>query len=104
METIIFQEKPRLRQPDLLIGFGGWANAGEASIGVLNYLKQSLRLKKFAEIDSHNYYDHTILRPSAVIKEGLIKDLQLSTNEYFFFINNKSHHDLVIFQGIEPNL
>jgi proteasome assembly chaperone (PAC2) family protein len=104
MRDVIFYEKPPLRQPDLIIGFEGWANAGEASIGVISYLRKRLRVKKFAEIDPTNFYNLSTLRPSTVIKEGSVEELHLPANEFFFFINDKFSHDLVIFQGIEPHI
>jgi len=104
MENIIYYDKPVLRKPDLVIGFEGWANAGEISIGVVNYLKKRLRAKKFAEMESNIFYNLSNLRPSAIIKKGIIGDISFPANEFFFFINNESPHDLIIFRGIEPHL
>lgn len=103
-ENIITYHKPVLRRPVLVLGFGGWSNAGEVSIGVTDYLKKRLGAIKFAGINSNHFYDLTVLRPSTVIKNGVVKELHLPVNEFFFFKNDKSPHDLVIFQGVEPNL
>jgi len=104
MADIILYEKPELSSPYLIMGFGGWPDAGKVSTGTVDYLKNKLQAKKFAEIKSDNFYDFSILRPLTTIKEGLEKELKFPSNEFFFWKDEKSPHDLIIFLGSEPHL
>jgi len=104
MADIILYEKPELSSPYLIMGFGGWPDAGKVSTGTVDYLKNKLQAKKFAEIKSDNFYDFSILRPLTTIKEGLEKELKFPSNEFFFWKGEKAPHDLIIFLGSEPHL
>ncbi|RLE08384.1 hypothetical protein DRZ78_01185 [Candidatus Aerophobetes bacterium] len=104
MADVILYERPELSSPYFIIGFGGWPDAGKVSTKTVEYLKNKLQAKKFAEIRPDNFYDFSTLRPLTTIKEGLEKKLRFSSNEFFFWKNKKSSHDLIIFLGTEPHL
>lgn len=104
MEKIRIFEKPTLKAPVLVLGFGGWANGGEVSTGIVAYLIKQLGAKKFAEIDPEPFYVFTISRPETQIEEGMVLEHEMPTNEFFYWQNKKSAHDLLLFLGTEPNL
>ena len=104
MGELVLYEKPALRNPYLVMGFGGWPDAGKVSTGSVEYLKNKLKAKKFAEIRPDSFYDFSTLRPLTMIKDGLERELRFVSNEFFFWENKKSAHDLMIFVGTEPHL
>jgi proteasome assembly chaperone (PAC2) family protein len=104
MENLVVYETPELRQPVLVAGFGGWADAAEVSTGVVSYLVQRLKAKKFAEILQEGFYVTSSLRPMVTIEGGLIAALKFPTNEFLYWKNDSPGHDLVFFLGVEPHM
>ena len=110
-ESLIIQDTPDLVNPYMLIGLGGWLNAGEIATGCIDFLRRKLNARKFAFIDPRPYhiwqvpgYDPTqIMRPHTVIEEGVIKSLAEPSNDFFFW-QSGDKHDLILFTGSEPNL
>jgi proteasome assembly chaperone (PAC2) family protein len=103
MEEIIYTEKPNLTRPYLIIGFEGWPNAGEVSSFALQHLVDSLKGKRFASIQTENFYHISSLRPMAVIKEGRLIELKSAAND-FYFVKTPLFNDLILFRGVEPHL
>jgi proteasome assembly chaperone (PAC2) family protein len=110
-DRLIIQEQPELQEPCVVAGLKGWLNAGEASTASVSYLRRKLSARKLAEIDPRGFYVYQIpgptlaqtLRPYARIEEGVIKQLELPRNE-FFYGKSGADHDLILFLGVEPNL
>ncbi|OHE22099.1 MAG: hypothetical protein A3J94_11315 [Syntrophus sp. RIFOXYC2_FULL_54_9] len=108
---LIIQEKPELVAPYIMVGLKGWLNAGEISTGSIDYLRRKLGAHPFAYIEPAGFYIYQIpsstaeqtMRPVAKIKEGLVKKLELPRNEFFYWKSGAAH-DLILFQGVEPNL
>jgi len=103
MEEVIYLEKPILNKPYFIIGFEGWPNAAEVSSFALQHLIESLKAKKFASIPIENFYQISSLRPMAIIKEGRLLELKVSSN-HFYYVKNPPYNDLILFHGIEPHL
>lgn len=104
MENLLIFERPKLKKPYLVAGFSGWPNAGEVSTGVLTYLRNKLRAKRFAEIIPNDFYDFSSHRPVARIEEGALRELKFPSNDFFYWQNEKARHDLVLLLGVEPHL
>ena len=110
-DSLIFQDKPDLVNPYILIGLGGWLNAGEIATGCIDFLRRKLNARKFACIDPRRFHiwqvpgfeSAQIMRPQAVITEGVVKSLIEPANEFFFW-QSGTGHDLILFTGSEPNL
>jgi proteasome assembly chaperone (PAC2) family protein len=108
---LVMHNQPELLSPYVVVGFRGWLNAGEVSTGSIDYLCRKLSAHKFAHIESRDFYIYQIpssspeqsLRPHARIEAGVIKRLEVPTNEFFFWKSGASH-DLILFSGVEPNL
>lgn len=105
---IKFTDKPELRQPNLVCGFSGWVDGGEAATGTIEYLANKLNSKKFAEIAIENFRifqipGEDLLRPEIKIENGILKEHQFPTSE-FYYSKTKGENDLILLSGIEPNL
>jgi proteasome assembly chaperone (PAC2) family protein len=108
-ENVIFESKPELRSPYIVCGLNGWVNGGEVSVAGLNYLIKQLNGVKFAEMTTSRYHIYQIpglesLRPVFRMEEGLIVQTHLPKDEFYYAKNPSSEHDLIFFQGTEPNL
>jgi len=106
--TVLFLEKPELRQPYLVCGINGWVDGGEAATGTTRYLIKKLKAKKFAEMPLDRYHVFQVpgqlsLRPEIKIENGLLKKHVLPRNEFFYWVNPHSEHDLILYLGTEPN-
>jgi proteasome assembly chaperone (PAC2) family protein len=105
------QEPPQLTAPYILVGLNGWLNASQISTGSVDYLRRKLGAIKFAYIETQGFYIYQIpsaspeltMRPRAQIKDGLVMNLDMPQNEFFFW-KSGSDHDLIFFLGVEPNL
>jgi proteasome assembly chaperone (PAC2) family protein len=110
-DSLIFQDTPDLVNPYMLIGLGGWLNGGEIATGCIDFLRRKLNARKFAYIEPRQFHiwqvpgfdPSQIMRPHAVIEEGVVKSLAEPANEFFFW-QSGTGHDLILFTGFEPNL
>jgi proteasome assembly chaperone (PAC2) family protein len=108
---LVMQDQPELLAPYIVVGFRGWLNAGEVSTGSIDYLCRKLNARKFAHIESRDFYIYQVpssgpeqsMRPYARIEEGVVKTLNVPQNEFFFW-KSGAGHDLILFSGVEPNL
>jgi proteasome assembly chaperone (PAC2) family protein len=102
-------ERPKFRNPRLLLGFSGWMDGGEVSTGTINCLIDKLDARRFAEIDPKGFYICSfpgsmeitaMFRPHTKIKDGVIESYDIPANEFFY----SDKGDLILFTGKEPNL
>lgn len=108
MKTLITYERPKLKTPRMVLGFSGWMDGGEVSTGTVEYLRDKLKAKKFAEIDPGEFYIFNLpgsmeqvapFRPYTKIRKGLLIDFEYPKNE--FFASEKE--EIILFSGKEPN-
>jgi proteasome assembly chaperone (PAC2) family protein len=108
---LVIQDRPELIAPYIMVGLKGWLNAGEVSTGSIDYLRLKLGARPFASIEPSGFYIYQIpsspaeqtMRPLVRIKEGLVRKLDMPRNEFFFW-KSGAVRDLILFQGVEPNL
>jgi len=109
MENLIIHKKPTLETTRMVLGFSGWMDGGSVSTGTIEYLKNNLKAKKFAEIDPKNFHIFNLpgtmeqvaqFRPYCRIQNGFLTDFQYPQNEFFYDEKN----NLIFFSGKEPNL
>jgi proteasome assembly chaperone (PAC2) family protein len=100
-------EKPVAKEMFMIAGWRQWADAGEVSSGLPQYLIEQTGAKKIGEIKSDQFYlfqipgTHHLLRPVVKIEEGYRQELGLQKNEFFYAeVNQKG---LLIFLGEEPH-
>ncbi|MFC2039875.1 PAC2 family protein [Chloroflexota bacterium] len=97
------------KKPTFMIaGFNQWANAGEVSSGIPEYLIEKLQAKRLGHICKNDFYlfqtpvSHFMFRPSVKYIEGYEEDYQkeLVNDFHYAEIDDKG---LIIFIGTEPN-
>lgn len=104
-------EIPILRSPIMVVAFGGWSDAGEASTGVISHLLQNLSSENssnntalIAEIDSEDYYDFQVNRPLIFVDESSIRNLTWPGVQIFIARNPLGDRDFILVRGVEPSM
>ncbi len=90
-------KKPTLTNPYLIIG---WEDAGLVGSDSTGYLIDTLQAEEFASIDP---YDFSFM-PYSIIKGGVLKDIEYPKNIFYYWKNNKSANDLIIFSSRLPSI
>lgn len=108
-DNLTFISKPPLRSPYLICGLDGWLNSGDVATGGIKYFIDHLKAKLFAEIHTARFHVYQIpgiynARPVFTMKDGVIEDTDFPKNQFFYAGNPASDHDIILFQGTEPNL
>jgi len=101
--------RPKLKEPRLLIGFSGWMDGGDVSTGTVKCFIEKLGAQKFATINPEGFYIYNfpgmmevtaLFRPHTKVEEGLITSFEVPADAFFA----SEEADLIFFLGKEPNL
>jgi predicted ATP-grasp superfamily ATP-dependent carboligase len=110
MQPLIWDRRPDgLRAPAMVCAFEGWNDAGDAASGAVSFLASALDAKRFARIDSEEFYDFQANRPSIRFVESETPDpaqreIEWPTVEIFEASAPRAPRDLVLVQGVEPSM
>jgi proteasome assembly chaperone (PAC2) family protein len=91
----------------MIAGWHQWADAGDVSSGLPQYLIEQTQARKIGEIKPDGFYlfqipgTHHLLRPVVKLNEGYIEELQQRRNEFFY--SGDDRKDFLIFLGEEPH-
>jgi PAC2 family len=104
MDALHFEDIPTLRQPYLLLTFGGWSDAAEVATAAGRFLVQHLQAERFAWIDPEEFFSFTDQRPQSHYNELGEREITWPGNEFFASRQPTLDHDIIIGVGIEPHL
>jgi proteasome assembly chaperone (PAC2) family protein len=102
-------DRPKLKEPRLLLGFSGWMDGGDVSTGTLKCFIDKLGAEKFAAINPEGFYIYNfpgmmevtaLFRPHTKVEEGLITFFEVPADAFYA----SEEADLILFVGKEPNL
>jgi predicted ATP-grasp superfamily ATP-dependent carboligase len=110
MQPLIWDRRPDdLRAPAMVCAFQGWNDAGDAASSAVSFLASALDARRFARIDSEEFYDFQANRPS--IRFGTEDGAKLGAREIrwpmveiFAASAPRAPRDLVLVQGVEPSM
>ncbi len=92
------QKKPKLNNPCLV---AAWPGMGNVALRAATYLKEQLQAEEFGEIEAGGFF-HPV---GASIKGSVVEVPKFPKSKFYYWQNNKSAHDLVIFLGeAQPSL
>jgi predicted ATP-grasp superfamily ATP-dependent carboligase len=94
----------KLTSPVIIAAFEGWNDAGEAASGVISHLSLAWQATPVGAIDPEDYYDFQVTRPVTEVAEGKTERLIWPTTRLLAAKQEVSGRDLVLVQGIEPNM
>lgn len=95
---------PELIDPVMVAAFEGWNDAGEAATGAVEHLCEVWPAEPLTELDPEEYYDYQVNRPQISLDEAGIRQLTWPTTRIFVARLALSSRDVVLVQGIEPNM
>jgi predicted ATP-grasp superfamily ATP-dependent carboligase len=101
---VCWEQHPELRRPVLIAAFGGWNDAGDAATLAVRYLAEVWSARRFATIDSEEFYDFTMTRPEVRLVDGITRQIEWPTNELAAAAIPGSSRDAVLLRGVEPQL
>lgn len=107
-EQVHLEEKPIADEIFMLAGWRQWADAGEISSGLPQYLIELTGARKIGEIDPSDFYifqipgTHHFLRPEIKLEGGYRKVIETRRNEFYY--TGDKEKGLVIFIGDEPHI
>jgi predicted ATP-grasp superfamily ATP-dependent carboligase len=105
MQPLIWDRRPGdLRAPAMVCAFQGWNDAGDAASSAVSFLASALDARRFARIDSEEFYDFQANRPCVQFDEGNRRQIVWPTVEVFEAAAPRAPRDLVLVQGIEPSM
>jgi proteasome assembly chaperone (PAC2) family protein len=102
--TIELQSVGKLKSPALIAAFEGWNDAGEAASGAISHLIEAWNATPAGEIDPDDYYDFQVTRPVMDVTDGKTEHLVWPTTRLALARPPGIGRDLVLVQGIEPNM
>jgi predicted ATP-grasp superfamily ATP-dependent carboligase len=105
MQPLIWDRRPDgLRAPAMVCAFQGWNDAGDAASSAVAFLASSLNARRFARIDSEEFYDFQSNRPCIRFDENERREISWPTVEIFEALAPRAPRDLVLVQGVEPSM
>jgi predicted ATP-grasp superfamily ATP-dependent carboligase len=105
MQPFIWDRRPDgLRAPAMICAFQGWNDAGEAASSAVSFLASSLDARRFARIDSEEFYDFQANRPCVRLGADERREITWPSVEIFEAPAPRAPRDLVLVQGVEPSM
>jgi predicted ATP-grasp superfamily ATP-dependent carboligase len=105
MQPLIWERRPDgLRAPAMVCAFQGWNDAGDAASTAVSFLASALKARRFAHIDSEEFYDFQANRPTISLGEHERREIKWPTVEFFEAGAPRAPRDLVLVQGVEPSM
>ena len=101
---IELDEIPTLVDPVLVAAFEGWNDAGDAASEAIEHLREVWSATPLADLDSEEYYGYQVNRPQITVDEGGIRRLIWPATRIFIARVPLFPRDIVLVQGIEPNM
>ncbi len=88
----------------MVCAFRGWNDAGEAASSAVSFLAGALGARRFASLDSEEFYDFQASRPTIRLDERDQREIEWPTVEFLEARAPRAHRDLVLVQGVEPSM
>ncbi|HXR28270.1 MAG TPA: PAC2 family protein [Solirubrobacteraceae bacterium] len=105
MQPLIWDRRPDgLRAPAMVCAFKGWNDAGDAASAAVAFLASTLGARRFAQLDSEEFYDFQANRPCIQLGDHERREITWPTVEILEAPAPRAPRDLVLVQGFEPSM
>lgn len=104
MEYVEFHREPPANLTTMVVGFGGWIDAGEAATGTIRYLVRRLSASRLASIDPEEFFAFTDVRPSVYRTADGNRAMRWPRSDFYTWQPPDGREGLLLFRGMEPNL
>jgi len=102
VDHIVVEQLPELDRPVIVTSFRGWNDAGDAASTATEFMSALWGARRFAHVDPEDFYDFQTTRPLVQLVEGTTRRIEWPENVFSYARVDGA--DVVILQGIEPNL
>lgn len=99
-----YHAKPELRDPVVVVAFGGWNDAADSATTAVKFLIERWKPTKFAEIEPEEFYVFTETRPTIKMVDGIQRTLVWPSNQFLAYRDEDFTRDVILFLGVEPQL
>src|SRR6202040_4215352 len=100
MQPLIWDRRPEsLRAPAMVCAFQGWNDAGDAASSAVSFLGEALGARRFARIDSEEFYDFQSNRPCIKLDRQDKREISWPGVEIYEATAPRAPRDLVLVQG-----
>jgi proteasome assembly chaperone (PAC2) family protein len=104
LDLVQYHNQPELRDPIIIVAFGGWNDAADSATTALKFLIDRWTPVKVAEIDSEDFFVFTETRPTIKFVEGIQRTIVWPTNQFFAYPAPYLSRDVILLFGPEPQL
>jgi proteasome assembly chaperone (PAC2) family protein len=102
--VIEYDALPTLTDPVMIAAFEGWNDAGEAASSTIAHLREVWQAELLVELDAEEYYDYQVNRPHIHLDDSGVRHLDWPATRVYVARVPLYPRDLVLVQGIEPNM
>src|ERR1700722_8451098 len=105
MQPLIWDRRPDgLRAPAMVCAFQGWNDAGDAASSAVSFISGALDARRFARIDSEDFYDFQANRPLISLGKQDKREINWPKVENFEAAAPRAPRDIVLVKGTEPSM
>jgi proteasome assembly chaperone (PAC2) family protein len=104
MKHVIFHEQPNLKRATLVAAMAGWPDAQRGATRAIRHLTRKLSARKFAELDTEEFYIFTRQRPMVRLDSQGNRTIQWPRNEFYYCHEETTAQDLLFYIGTEPQM
>lgn len=102
MEPVLFDQRPEMERPVVVMAFSGWNDAGESASTAADALTNTWGALPFGRIDPEEFFDFQATRPTVRLVDG--RSRSISWPQHTFAHARVDGRDIVLLTGPEPNL
>ena len=103
MDYLELHREPPSNLTAMVIGFGGWIDAGEAASGSMRHLARRLTTTHLASIDPEEFFVFTQVRPYIRLDHEGIRSIRWPRSEFHIWQPEAEQPGVLLFRGMEPN-
>ena len=103
MDDVNFHHEPPSNLTTMVVGYGGWVNAGRAATGAIRYLVRHLSASHLASLDPEAFFVFTQQRPDVRLTSEGNRIIQWPRSEFYMWQPPDGQSGLLLFWGREPN-
>jgi proteasome assembly chaperone (PAC2) family protein len=104
MNDVDFYREPPSNLTTMVVGYGGWVNAGRAATGAIRYLVRHLSAPRLASLDPEAFFVFTEQRPDVRMTADGDRVIRWPRSEFYTWQPPDGKAGLLLFWGREPNL
>ena len=104
MDELELHREPPTNLDTLIVGLGGWIDAGEAATSSIRNMIRRLPAVRIASIDPEEFFDFTQSRPTSRITAEGARKIRWPRSEFFGWQRPENDTGILLFRSMEPNL